>query len=237
MLPLVSAVFWLHMSAHGADSSGPRDIVLCEAETPAETAVYYIDDKNNTGVVAGGPRGVIIPIDETPDASIAVGDLGGPDIEGRMRKFFLMFRLPPKADRKLSQAVLRLRLGHITNENPESPLPPVALYHAGEWLDEKWDADTDFHGLGVANFGDTDLFSEKINVCDAATKPGFVTLDVTKMIQSDYERASTPVAVFRLEISDPDKVLNILDQTSNNYNFFGPGQSPDTAPALQLSFE
>lgn len=235
MLPLVFATFWLHTSAHGADSPGPQEVVLSEAETPSETSVCYIDDKSNTGVVAGGPRGVVIPIDETPAASISVGDHGGPDIEGRMRKFFLMFRLPPKTDRKLSQAVLRLRLGHITNENPGSPLPPVALYHAGEWLDEKWV--TEFHSLDTAHFGNSDLFSEKTDVCDAETKPGFVTVDVTKMIQSDHARASEPVAVFRLEIPDPDKTLDVLDQVSNTYNFFGPGQSSDKAPALQLSFE
>lgn len=237
MLPLVSAAVWLHASAHGADSSGPREVVLSETETPAEAAVYYIDDKKNTGVVAGGQRGAVVPIDEIPTASIAVGDLGGADIEGRMRKFFLMFRLPPKTDKKLSQAILQLRLGYITNGNPGSPLPPVALHHAGEWLDEKWEADPEFHGLETAHFGTTDIFSEKTGVCDAATKPGVVTMDVTKMIQADYARASEPVAVFRLEISDPDKVLDILDQVSNNYSFYGPGQVPDKAPALQLSFK
>jgi hypothetical protein len=234
MLPLVFSVFWLHVAARGADSPGPREVILSEAETPAEAVVYYIDDKKNTGIVAGGPRGAVVSIDEIPIASIAVGSVGGSDIEVRMRKFFLMFRLPPKADRKLSQAVLRLRLGHVTKGNPENPLPPVALYHAGEWLDEKWETDPEFHGLGTIHFGSTDLFPEKVDVCDAATKPGFVTVDVTKMIRADYERASEPVAVFRLEVPDPGRVL---DKALNSYSFFGPGQAPDKAPALQLSFE
>ncbi len=108
--------------------------------------------------------GVVCPIDDKPDASIAVGDIAAPNVPGRVRKFILLFHLPAMPDKKLTGAVLRLRLGHVENGTKEKPLPPASLVHAGNWPDASWDSE--FHGLDASSFSDRANFAEQAYICD-----------------------------------------------------------------------
>jgi len=59
------------------------------------------------------------------------------------------------------------------------------------------------------------------------------------MVRKDYERGGEPVAAFRLEVTDREK-LDITDQQPNLYVFWGPNftpRKPDRVPTLTLSFE
>jgi|GEM_PF-3180806 len=212
------------------------EIHLNSVETPDQTATYYIDDLQNSGEVSG-PQGLISTIDQHPFA-ISIGDVGSSSIPGRVRKDFLLFGLPSLQGRKPTEAKLRLFFGSVIHEAGEEPLPPAWIFHASKWDDGMWMADPRYHGLQTSHFGDTETFSKKLPLCGSADKPGFVELDVTDMIRSDYERNAEPVAAFRLEISDREK-LDTTDQHTNTYNFSGPGmlQYPDKVPTLILSFQ
>lgn len=230
LLPLL-AVFSAFSCAVRAD-----EIHLNSVEMPDQTATYYIDDLQNSGEVSG-PQGLIAIIDQHPFA-ITIGDVGSESIPGRVRKDFLLFGLPSLQGKKLTEAKLRLFLGNTQHEAEEKPLPPAWIFHASKWDDGMWAADPRWHGLQTSHFGDTENFSKKLPLCGSADKPGFMELDVTEMIRSDYERDATPVAAFRLEISDREK-LDAADQRANTYNFWGPGmlQFPDKVPTLILSFQ
>ncbi|TSA36106.1 MAG: hypothetical protein D4R65_02990 [Verrucomicrobiaceae bacterium] len=226
------AFLLLGISIPGLSASGSQEVLLNEVETPDRTTAYYIDDTTNTGEVSGGPMGVVCPIDDKPDASIAVGDIAAPNVPGRVRKFILLFHLPAMPDKKLTGAVLRLRLGHFENGTKEKPLPPASLVHAGNWPDASWDSE--FHGLDASSFSDRANFAEQAYICDASAKHDFITVDVTRMIQGDYARNPEPVAAFRIEVPDE---FDITDEFSNAYHFFGPTKRVDYAPTLELDFD
>ncbi len=238
--PRRTVVSWFPAVVHfgillsGLSASGSQEVLLNEVETPDRTTANYIDDTTNTGAVSGGPAGVVCPIDDRPDASIAVGDMVAPNVPGRVRKFILLFHLPAMPDKKLTGAVLRLRLGHTENGTPEKPLPPASLVHAGNWPDARWDADPEFHGLDASAFSDRENFAEQSDICNASAKSDFVTVDVTRMIQDDYARNPEPVAAFRIEVPDE---FDINDEAAHAYHFFGPAQREDYAPTLQLDFD
>lgn len=216
--------------------SNADEIHLNSVETPDQVATFYIDDHQNSGEVSG-PQNLIAIIDQHPYA-ITVGDIGSDSVAGRIRKDFLLFALPSLQGKKLTEAKLRLFLGNLQHEAGEKPLPPAWIFHASKWDDVMWTADPRWHGLQTFHFGDTEIFSKKLPLCGSADKPGFVELDVTEMIRSDYDRGASPVAAFRMEISDREN-LDAADQMANNYNFWGPGmlQFPDKVPALLLSFQ
>lgn len=204
--------------------------------TPDEASAFYIDDWENCGV-AVGPQSRIGRLDEYAHA-LNVGDLVGEDGKGRMRKNFLMFRLPSKVEGKeLKSARLRLFLGHIARAEAEKPLPPVWLYHADEWDGEQWLTDPRWHGLQTSHFADTEILSKKQPFCGTADQPGVIEVDVTDWIRKDCAGSETPVAVFRLEVSEPGS-LDIGDGQANSYVFYGPGmqEHPDRMPSLVLTY-
>lgn len=226
LLPCLAAIAWLPCI------SMADEIHLNPMETPDQVRAYLIEDMGNLGEVSG-PQERVERIDQAP-VSLHVGDL-----VDRARKNFLLFHLPsPPAGKKVTCATLRLFLTGIEHEAADKPLPPAWLFHAGEWPDESWLADTDWHGLLPVHFADNEVFSQKIALCGPDDRPGFIDLDVTGMIQSDYQRHDKPVAAFRLEISDRE-ALDCSDESTNQYKFFGPGQlnAPDGANSLVLSFD
>jgi len=212
------------------------EIRLSSVETPDQVGTFYIDDMQNSGDVSN-QQGQVACIDQLPFA-ITVGDLAGADILGRARKDFLLFRLPSLQGKKLTGAKLRLFLGEIQHEAKEKPLPPVWVFHAEKWDDGAWVSDPRMRGVQTSHFGDTENFSTKLPLCGPDDKAGFIELDVTGMIQADYQRSPEPVAAFRIEVSDHEQ-LDITDEYPNTYNFWGPAmlQHPDHVPALELSFE
>jgi len=232
LLPLFVLALSLSLSAIRAD-----DIILNSVQTPDEVGTYYIDDMQNSGEVSGPQQGKIAKIDNE-SFSIQVGDIGRAGIQGRMRKNFLLFRLPPLEGRKVERAALKLFLGSVMHESAEKSLPPAWLYHAKQWDDEMWETDPRFHGLQTSHFGETDSFSKKQPLCGAGDKPGPIEIDVTEMIKGDFTRAASPVSAFRLEISSPES-LDIADELSNSYNIWGSGmlQHPEHVPTLLLSLE
>lgn len=82
------------------------------------------------------------------------------------------------------------------------------------------------------------MFSTKLPLSSSDSVAGqLIELDVTKMILSDYKRKSEPVAAFRLEVADPEK-LDITDEAYNSHVFWGSGmESPKALPTLILSFQ
>ncbi len=217
-----------------------EEIRLSEADTPGQADAFYIDDLRNEGLVTGAPQGQIVRVDRDPGASITVGDLfDSARGDGRIRKFFLMFRLPEKTEKKLARAELSMFLGFRSSDKTGGAIPPLHFLHAKTWPDGSWQDDADFRGLTTAAFSDNEMFTERVEVGDDI-KNGPVSIDVTQMVQDDYERSKQPVAVFRIEISDGEG-LDVTDDVSHTYNFWGPGQavdkSPGRAPTLNLTFE
>lgn len=208
------------------------EIHLSSVETPDQMEGCYIDAFTNSGETS--PQN---PIPLEVDA-IQVGDVKGTGMPGRIRKGFLLFRLPALDGKKLSGATLRLFLGIVLHEKKDQPMPPLWLFHAGQWADESWLSAPPMRGLRPSHFSDTDAFGDKIPFWDQDAKPGVIELDVTTMIRRDYGRSAEPVAAFRMEVSDPE-TLDITDEYSNSYNFYGPGmlQKPERVPTLILSFE
>jgi len=81
------------------------------------------------------------------------------------------------------------------------------------------------------------IFSKQISLCGPDSKPGFIDIDVTGMVGTDYKRDPEPVAAFRLEMADPE-TLDSTDGLGNSYNIWGPmPQTNDRLPTLVLSFE
>lgn len=227
LLLCLAAIAW-HSCAVQAD-----EIVVNSNESPDDIAAYYMDDFKNSGVLSGPPAGKV----NLEEVTLQVGDLGDPDVLERVRKGFLLFHLPPLDGRKLKSATLRVHFG-IAHQADEKPLPPAWLFHAEDWNDEAWESDPRWRGLTTAHFADEQSFSKKLPLCGADDKPGPIELDVTGMIQGDYQRANAPVAVFRLEISDRE-ALDITDQRKNAYGFVGPGVRalPGKTPTLTLTVE
>lgn len=213
------------------------EVILNSVQTPDGVGTYYIDDMQNSGEVSGTQQGKIAKIDNE-NFSIQVGDIGNENIQGRMRKNFLLFRLPPLEGRVVERATLKLFLGSVLREVPDKPLPPAWILHAEQWDDEKWQADPRWHGLQTSHFGETGSFSKKLPLCGSGDGPGSIEINVTEMIREDYKRAASPVAAFRFEISEPES-LDITDELSNSYNLWGSGmlQHPEHVPALLLSLE
>lgn len=213
-----------------------EEICLNVPETPARASVYYLDDMENLGEVSG-PQKKIIRIDEQPFA-LQVGDLFTSSLSGRQRKGFLLFRLPPLEGKKPFRATLKLFLRNVVSAQKGHPLSSGWLFHAGDWPDDKWEPDAEWHGLQTSHFSDKGTFSEKIPLCQPGDKSGFIDLDVTKMILADYQRSGEPVAAFRIEISNTES-FDVTDEHGNYYSFSGPRMSnnSDKAPALVLAFE
>jgi len=151
---------------------------------------------------------------------------------------FPPFRLPEKTEKKLARAELSLFLGFRSSDKTGGAIPPLHLVHAKNWPEDSWQNDPDFRGLTTASFSDNESFGERLEIGDDI-KNGPFSADVTQMVQEDYERGKQPVAVFRIEISDGEN-LDVTDDVSHTYNFWGPGQavdkSPGRAPTLNLTF-
>jgi len=217
-----------------------EDIRLNFLETPDRTSAFTLEDLKNTGTVTGS-KNQIVCIDEVgPVCIIAIGDAENPSVSGRVRKGFLLFRLPSMEGKKLAKATLHLFLAQIKNEADGKPLPPASLFHAGEWNDEAWTGDPRFKGLELSHFSEGGIFNEQVPLCTSENTPGkIITIDVTDMVRKDYGRSGEPVAVFRMEVAEHEK-LDIADQKPNLYVFWGPNftpPKPDRVPTLVLSFE
>jgi len=213
------------------------EIRLSSVETPDQMEGYYIDALTNSNDASDRQQPGIARITQEAQA-LQVGDVKGAGLPGRIRKGFLLFRLPALDGKKLSGATLRLFLGNVLHEKEDQPMPPPWLFHAGQWVDENWLSAPPMRGLRPSHFSDTDAFADKIPFWDQDAKPGVIELDVTTMIRRDYERSADPVTAFRMEVSDP-QTLDITDENSNSYVFYGPGmlKNPDRVPMLVLSFE
>ncbi|TSA36782.1 MAG: hypothetical protein D4R65_02170 [Verrucomicrobiaceae bacterium] len=212
------------------------EIRLNLMDSPDRVGTYYIADKENSGTVTGPQQGQILHIDEK-GWPIHVGDWAAQDGPGYMVKYFLLFHLPQAEGKKLTRATLRLYLTQIRHDATENPLPQALLVHAEDWQDTRWSADSEFHGLQALHFADQEAFSNSVPLCGPDSKPGFIDIDVTGMIESDYRRDPEPVTAFRLEMADHE-TLDSTDGLGNSYNFWGPmPQTQDRLPTLVLSFE
>ncbi len=211
-----------------------EDILVNSITMPDEVVAYFMDDFKNSGMVSGLQGGKVNPT----AGSLQVGDVGNPDVPYRVRKEFVLFHLPPLDGRKIAHATLRLNIGSITHQATDKPMPPLWLVHAEDWRDDSWTSDLRWRGLTTAHFADDQSFSKKLQLITSDDKPGPIEVDVTEMIQADYQRTTTPVAAFRLEISDRE-ALDITDQLANSYSIFGPGNLslPAKVPAITLTLE
>jgi hypothetical protein len=209
-----------------------EEIILNSTQTPDDVGAFYLDDFDNSGEVSGLPRERIAVIGEDPQA-IQVGDMGHPGIPGRIRKSFLLFRLPDLQGKSIKHALLTMHLRTINQDGP-APLPPLFLVHAKEWDVDLWDSDVPRRGLQLSDYADVENFSSRVEVCDANHQtPGSLSIDVTEMIKANYERGAEPVAAFRLEVGDQQS-LDITDKLYNNYIFIGPWQSTRRAKGEAL---
>lgn len=212
------------------------EIRLNLAESPERVGTYYIADKENSGEVSGPQQGSVLCIDQK-EFPMHVGDWEATATPGYMVKYFLLFHLPPTEGRKLTRATLRLFLSRIRHDSTEKPLPPARLIHAEDWPDARWSVDAGFHGLQTLHFADQETFSNATSLCGPDSKTGFIEIDVTDMIGSDYRRNPEPVAAFRLEMADHAS-QDITDGMGNYYAFGGTMlQIHDKVPTLVLSFE
>jgi hypothetical protein len=223
---------------------GEEEIILNSTQTPDDVGSFYLDDPANVGEVSGGPRERIAVMDHNPNA-IQVGDVGNENVPGRIRKVFLLFRLPDLQGKTIKEARLTLQSGNVHQQGP-APLPPLFLLHAKDWDADRWESDPPRRGLEVSDFGDVDNFSRRKDVCGPGIPPVTpVSIDVTDMIKTNYDSGPRPVAAFRLEVGDPQS-LDIADDLYNFYVFVGPGQftkengepMPENArPSLSLIVE
>lgn len=223
---------------------GQEEIVLNSTQTPDDVGTFYLDDTANTGEVSGRPRETIAVMDHKPHA-IVVGDAGKEIIAGRIRKVFLLFRLPDLQGKTIKEARLNLRTGKFHQQGP-APLPPLFLLHAKNWDASLWESDPPRRGLQLTDFADVENFANRKDVCGPGIPPVTpVSIDVTDLIKANYESGPRPVAAFRLEVADPQS-LDITDELYNFYVFVGPGQftqgngaqMPESArPSLSLIVE
>ncbi|MFM8719920.1 MAG: hypothetical protein ACKOFH_10400 [Chthoniobacterales bacterium] len=124
---------------------GQEEIVLNSTQTPDDVGTFYLDDAANTGEVSGRPRETIAVMDHQPHA-IQVGDVGNENIAGRIRKVFLLFRLPDLQGKTIKEARLNLQAGNVHQQGP-APLPPRFLLHAKDWDASLWESDPPRRGL------------------------------------------------------------------------------------------
>lgn len=221
-----------------------EEIILNSTQTPDDVGSFYLDDAANIGEVSGGPRERIAVMDHQPNA-VQVGDVGNENVPGRIRKVFLLFRLPDLQGKSVKQAHLKLRSGNVHTDGP-APLPPLFLLHAKQWDADQWESDLPRRGLQLSDYADVENFSTRKDVCGPGLPLGeHVSIDVTDLIRSNYENGPRPVAAFRLEVGDAQS-LDITDELYNFYVFVGPGQftqgngepMPETSrPSLSLIVE
>ena len=200
-----------------------EEIILNSTQTPDDVGTFYLDDEANTGEVSSGPRERIAVMDHQPNA-IQVGDVGNENhVPGRIRKVFLLFRLPDLQGKSIKEAVLTLHLGSIHRDGP-APLPPLFLLHAKQWDAGLWESDGARRGLQLSDYADVENFSTRKDVCGPGHQaPAPMRIDVTDMIKANYEQGARPVAAFRMEVGDQQS-LDIGDELYNFYVFVGPGQ-------------
>jgi hypothetical protein len=210
------------------------DVIVNSITMPDEVVAFCMDDAENTGAISDDPGGKVNP----EAGAFQIGDVGNPNVSNRVRKGFVLFHLPAPDGKKLSRATLRLYATRINREASDKPLPPLWLVHAENWRDDLWTSDVRWRGLATSHFADDESFSKKLQLLTSDDKPGPIEVDVTEMIQADYQRTSTPVAAFRFEISDRE-ALDITDGLVNSYVIVGPGvrAQPERVPALTLTFE
>lgn len=220
-----------------ATTQAEEEIILNSTQTPDEVGALYLDDLTNSGQVLAGSRERISFLDDNPGFNI--GDVGNYGIPGRIRKVFLLFRLPDLQGKTVKRAVLNLHLSSVQQDGPAT-LPPLMLLHAKQWDADLWESDGPRRGLQLSDYGDEENFSTKMEVCG----PGHelqspLSIDVTEMIKSNYNLDSRPVAAFRLEVADQQS-LEIGDDLYNFYVFVGPGhfsRPESTRPSLSLVVE
>jgi hypothetical protein len=223
--PMKPLFFLLLLSLLGfaTKAKGEEEITLNSTQTPDDVGTFYLDDVANTGEVSSGPRERIALMDH--QNAIQVGDVGNESnsIPGRIRKTFLLFRLPDLQGKSIKEAVLTLDLGQIHRDGP-APLPPLFLLHAKQWDAGQWESDGARRGLQLSDYADVENFSTRKDVCGPGHQaPTPMRIDVTEMIKADYERGARPVAAFRMEVGDQQS-LDIGDELYNFYVFVGPGQ-------------
>lgn len=211
-----------------------QDILVNSITMPDEVVAYFMDDFKNSGMISGDPGGKVNP----EVGALQIGDAGNVDVPNRVRKEFILFHLPDSDGKKLAHATLRLYATRTNREAPDKPMPPLWLVHAEDWRDDSWTSDVRWRGLATHHFADDQDFSKKLQLITSEDKQGPIEVDVTEMIQADYQRTTTPVAVFRFEITDRE-ALDITDGAANSYVILGPGvrTQPDKIPALTLTFE
>lgn len=212
------------------------EIILNAVQTPDDVGAFFLDDLSNSGQVASGPKERIAVLKDNP--AMNIGDVGNENTPGRIRKAFLLFRLPDLEGKSVKKALLNLFFSDTEQEGP-APLPPLFLLHANQWDADAWESDALRRGLQLSDYGDVEKFSTKKEVSgpDQARRTP-VSIDVTEMIKADYERGARPVAAFRLEVGDQQS-WDIMDELYNSYVFAGPGRShPEaTPPSLSLIVE
>lgn len=215
-------------------ASTADDVIVNSINMPDEVVAYFMDDFQNSGMLSGDQGGKVNP----EVGALQIGDVGNSEVPNRVRKDFILFRLPDSDGKKLVHATLRLYVSRINREAADKPMPPLWLAHAEDWLDDLWGSDARWHGLSTSHFADDQNFSKKLQLITGDDKPGPVEVDVTEMIQADYQRTSSPVAAFRFEIADRE-ALDITDGLVNSYVIIGPGvqAQPKRVPVLTLTFE
>ena len=192
-----------------------------------------MDDEAGDGRVVVGAI-----VDDLAAGSMVVGDYYPADgAAARIRKYFLLYKLPPQPEGGLQSATLSISLLESRNQNETNELPPLQLVRVPSARPE-WQTGEAREKFSPSFFTDPNLDEPPVDIADKTTPAGPLEIDVTEAVRKAYAEADDAAVLFRFDVATDG--FDLSDQFSNVYVLAGPGIGKFSdryrAPALEVFF-
>jgi hypothetical protein len=177
-------------------------------------------------------------VDDLAAGSMVVGDYYPENgTEARVRKYFLLYKLPPQPEGGLQSATLSISLLESRNQNEANELPPLQLVRVPSARPE-WQTGEAREKFSPSLFTDPNLDEPPVDIADKTTPAGPLEIDVTEAVRKAYAEADDAAVLFRFDVATDG--FDLSDQFSNAYVLAGPGigklSDKHRAPALEVFF-
>lgn len=177
-------------------------------------------------------------VDDLAAGSMVIGDYypeNGSD--ARIRKYFLLYKLPLQPEGGLQSATLSISLITSRNQDEANELPPLQLVRVPSARPE-WQTGEARKTFSPSLFTDPNLDEPPVDIADKTTPAGPLEIDVTEAVRKAYAEADDAAVLFRFDVATDG--FDLSDQFSNSYTVAGPGigkfSDKHRAPALEVFF-
>jgi len=140
-------------------------------------------------------------VDDLAAGSMVIGDYY-PETESgaRIRKYFLLYKLPPQPEGGLQSATLSISLLKTTNQDEANELPPLQLVRVPSARPE-WQTGEARKTFSPSLFTDPNPDEPPVDIADKTTPAGPLEIDVTEAVRKAYAEADDAAVLFRFDVA------------------------------------